>query len=80
MVAELSSALLPFNTLIHMVTIKLSSSNYLLWKSQLLPLLESQELIGHVDGTLEPPPRCPCKFLDTKHQTPDMETNRPTSP
>ncbi|RVX00413.1 hypothetical protein CK203_024492 [Vitis vinifera] len=49
--------LLPFNTMIHMVTIKLSSSNYLLWKSQLLPLLESQELLGHVDGTLAPPPR-----------------------
>ena len=49
--------LLSFNTMIHMVTIKLSSSsNYLLWKSQLLPLLESQELLGHVDGTLAPPP------------------------
>ncbi|XP_075666058.1 uncharacterized protein LOC142635884 [Castanea sativa] len=51
-----SSTLLPFNTMIHMVTIKLSSSNYLLWKSQLLPLLESQGLLGHVDGTLVPPP------------------------
>ena len=36
-----SSTVLPFNTMIHMVTIKLSSSNYLLWKSQLLPLLKS---------------------------------------
>ena len=27
-----SSTLLPFNTMIHMVPIKLSSSNYLLWK------------------------------------------------
>ena len=52
-----SSTLLPFNTLIHMVTIELSSSNYLLWKSQLLPLLESQELIGYVDGTIKIPPR-----------------------
>jgi hypothetical protein len=42
--------------MIHMVTIKLSSSNYLLWKSQLLPLLESQNLLGHVDGTLVLPP------------------------
>ncbi|KAL6327530.1 hypothetical protein AAG906_021620 [Vitis piasezkii] len=42
--------------MIHMVTIKLSSSNYLLWKSQLLPLLESQGLLGHADGSLEPPP------------------------
>ena len=48
--------LFPFNTMIHMVTIKLSSSNYLLWMSQLLPLLESQGLLGHVDGTLVPLP------------------------
>ncbi|XP_039069807.1 uncharacterized protein LOC120216453 [Hibiscus syriacus] len=51
-----SPTILPFNTMIHMVTIKLSSSKYLLWKSQLLPLLESQGLLGHVDGTLMPPP------------------------
>uniref|UniRef100_A0A2N9GCL0 Integrase catalytic domain-containing protein n=1 Tax=Fagus sylvatica TaxID=28930 RepID=A0A2N9GCL0_FAGSY len=69
MAAEPSSTLLPFNTLIHMVTIKLSSSNYLLWKSQLLPLLESQELIGHVDGTLEPPPR----FAPANSQTPNIK-------
>ncbi|KAL6311074.1 hypothetical protein AAG906_026997 [Vitis piasezkii] len=36
----------PFNTLIHMVTIKLSSSNYLLWK----------KLIDYVDETIEIPP------------------------
>ena len=54
--ASESSHLLPFNTLIHMITIKLSSSNYLLWKSQLLPLLESQDLLGYIDGTLVPPP------------------------
>ena len=47
--------LLPFNTLIHMITIKLSSSNYLLWKSQLLPLLESPDMLGYVDGTRVPP-------------------------
>ena len=54
--SDSSLTLLPFNTMIHMVTIKLSSSNYLLWKSQLLPLLDSQGLLGHVDGTLVPPP------------------------
>ncbi|KAL5797722.1 hypothetical protein ACOSQ2_002542 [Xanthoceras sorbifolium] len=62
-----SPTLLPFNTLIHMLTIKLSSSNYLLWKSQLLPLLESQGLLGHVDGTLEPPP----PFEPSTSQTPN---------
>lgn len=48
--------LLSFNTLIHMITIKLSSSNYLLWKSQLFPLLISQDLLGHANGTFLPPP------------------------
>ncbi|OIT40322.1 PREDICTED: protein ACCELERATED CELL DEATH 6-like isoform X2 [Nicotiana attenuata] len=35
------------------VTVKLSdSSNYSLWKTQMLCLLESQELVGFIDGTL----------------------------
>ena len=68
-VKNTSSTLLPFNTMIHMVTIKLSSSNYLLWKNKLLPLLESQELLGHVDGTLVPPPR----FAPTDSQTPNIK-------
>ena len=55
-VENTSPTFLSFNTMIHMVTIKLSSSNYLLWKSQLLLLLESQELLSHVDGTIAPPP------------------------
>ncbi|KAL3371437.1 hypothetical protein AABB24_008133 [Solanum stoloniferum] len=34
------------------VTIKLSnSSNYNLWKAQIICLLESQELVGFIDGT-----------------------------
>ena len=57
MASESSSHLLPFDTLIHMITIKLSSSNYLIWKTQLLPLLESQDMLGYVDGTLVPPSR-----------------------
>ena len=61
--------LLPFNTMIHMVTIKLSSSSYLLSKNQLLPLLESQELLGHVDGTLVPPPW----FAPTDSQMPNIK-------
>ena len=56
MAFESSYHLLPFNTLIHMITIKLSSSNYLFWKSQLQSLLESQDMIGYVDGTMVPPP------------------------
>nr|TKS09323.1 hypothetical protein D5086_0000094500 [Populus alba] len=65
--SDSSPTLLPFNTMIHMVTIKLSSSNYLLWKSQLLPLLESQDLLGHVDGTLGSSPQ----FDPPTSQTPN---------
>ncbi|XXG45767.1 hypothetical protein AAC387_Pa02g0758 [Persea americana] len=69
MASDFSTTILPFNTMIHMVTIKLSSSNYLLWKSQLLPLLESQGLLGHVDGTLVPPP----PFDPPTSQTPNTK-------
>ena len=65
-----SPILLPFNIMIHMVTIKLSSSSYLLSKNQLLPLLEIQELLDHVDGTLAPPPRfapADSQTLNIKH-------------
>lgn len=44
------------NTLMHLMTIRLSPSNYLLWKSQLIPLLTHQSLLGHVDGTSAAPP------------------------
>ena len=44
------------NTLIHMLTIKLNSSNYLLWKNQITPLLRHQRWISHVDGSANLPP------------------------
>ncbi|GKE61986.1 putative RNA-directed DNA polymerase, partial [Tanacetum coccineum] len=42
------------NTLLHMIPIKLSSTNYLLWKNQMLPLLSYQKLTNHIDGTTAP--------------------------
>ncbi|KAD4384639.1 hypothetical protein E3N88_24807 [Mikania micrantha] len=48
---------LPMATILHMLTIKLSSTNYLYWQNQLLPLLANQELLGHVDGSIPPPPK-----------------------
>ncbi|KAF8369725.1 hypothetical protein HHK36_032252 [Tetracentron sinense] len=38
-----------------MVSIKLNSTNYLFWKTQLLPLIESLELLEHIDGSVLPP-------------------------
>ncbi|CAH9069058.1 unnamed protein product [Cuscuta europaea] len=47
---------LSLSTILHMLTIKLSSSNFLLWKNQIVPLLSFQKLAGHIDGTTVPPP------------------------
>ncbi|PWA41128.1 zinc finger, CCHC-type [Artemisia annua] len=44
------------NTLINMLSINLSSTNYLSWKSQILPVLSCQGLLGHVDDTSSLPP------------------------
>lgn len=49
-----SSDLLPFSTLIHMITVKLSSSNYLLRRNQVEPLLICQDLYGYLDGSISP--------------------------
>jgi len=46
---------LPLNTMVHMLTIKLTSSNYLLWRNQFVPLLTSQELFGYLDGSIVAP-------------------------
>ncbi|KAJ9546703.1 hypothetical protein OSB04_019246 [Centaurea solstitialis] len=47
---------LPMNTILHLITIRLSSTNYLLWKNQMMPFLNYQLLLGHVDGSSQAPP------------------------
>jgi hypothetical protein len=44
-----SDGALPMSTILHMLTIKLSSSNYLLWKNQVVPLLSYQKLLACFD-------------------------------
>ncbi|KAK3144206.1 hypothetical protein QOZ80_4AG0310050 [Eleusine coracana subsp. coracana] len=39
----------------HAVTIRLSKTNYMLWRAQLLPYLRSVKLIGYIDGTITAP-------------------------
>jgi len=46
-----STTTLTFNTMVHMVTIKLSSTNFLFWRSQVVPLLQCQKFYGYVDGS-----------------------------
>ncbi|KAM0033819.1 hypothetical protein Hdeb2414_s0016g00490351 [Helianthus debilis subsp. tardiflorus] len=50
-----SDTTLPMATILNMITIKLSSTNYLYWKNQILPLLAYQKLVSHVDGSRSPP-------------------------
>ena len=53
--AESNTSMIPLNTMVHMVTIKLNPTNYLLWRRQFVPLLESQDLMGYLDGSLSAP-------------------------
>ncbi|KAF5821146.1 putative RNA-directed DNA polymerase [Helianthus annuus] len=46
----------PLHTLLHLITIKLSSTNYLLWKNQVHPVLSYLNLVSHIDGTSQAPP------------------------
>lgn len=50
-----SNEALAFATLIHMLTIKLNSTNYLLWHNQVTSLLTCQDLLGYIDGTISQP-------------------------
>ncbi|KAJ0851039.1 hypothetical protein HanPSC8_Chr13g0587741 [Helianthus annuus] len=47
---------LSMTALLHSLKIQLSSTNFLLWRSQIWPLLSDLDLIGHVDGTATAPP------------------------
>uniref|UniRef100_A0A6M2EUZ5 Retrotransposon Copia-like N-terminal domain-containing protein n=1 Tax=Populus davidiana TaxID=266767 RepID=A0A6M2EUZ5_9ROSI len=79
MATENPSTPLSFTTLIHMITVKLSSANYLIWHSQILPFIESQDLVGHINGSIVPHP----KFDSLNSQTPSdkylswKEANQP---
>nr|CAD1820632.1 unnamed protein product [Ananas comosus var. bracteatus]CAD1838934.1 unnamed protein product [Ananas comosus var. bracteatus] len=54
-----SSSLMPITppSVHHQLTIKLTSSNYLLWKTQITPFLCGHQLIHHIDGSTPPPPK-----------------------
>ncbi|GAV61819.1 LOW QUALITY PROTEIN: UBN2 domain-containing protein, partial [Cephalotus follicularis] len=46
-----------FTNIHHFLSIKLTSKNYLIWRSQFLPLLNGYDLM-FVDGFSSPPPLC----------------------
>ncbi|KAL9665028.1 hypothetical protein QQ045_020437 [Rhodiola kirilowii] len=47
---------LPYNILIYMLNIKLSASNFMLWKTQVTHILRAQKLFGFLDGSTPCPP------------------------
>jgi hypothetical protein len=47
----------PLHNLNHHITLKLDRENYLLWRTLLIPYLESQELFGYVTGAIPCPPQ-----------------------
>ncbi|GAV68517.1 UBN2_3 domain-containing protein [Cephalotus follicularis] len=45
----------PISNIHHFLSIKLTSTNYLIWRSQLLAFLRGYDLLSFVDGTTQPP-------------------------
>ena len=41
----------------HLITIKLTCDNYLLWKAQIVPYLKGQHLFSFIDGSQPSPPQ-----------------------
>ncbi|KAA8546669.1 hypothetical protein F0562_003100 [Nyssa sinensis] len=59
-----------------LVTIKLSSENYLLWKAQIMPYLRGQRLFGYVDGScLQPSQHIPNPEADKSPAAPRLLLN-----
>ncbi|GAV62079.1 UBN2_3 domain-containing protein [Cephalotus follicularis] len=52
---DISSVIQPPSNIHHFLSIKLTSTNYLIWRSQLLALLRGYDLLSFVDGTTQPP-------------------------
>ncbi|KAJ8634715.1 hypothetical protein MRB53_008982 [Persea americana] len=51
-----SSPAFLFSNIGSLISIKLDNQNYLLWKSQFLPVLRAHDMIGFVDGSHPCPP------------------------
>ncbi|CAA0821686.1 Unknown protein [Striga hermonthica] len=72
MAAEGSIPSIPLSTMIHMVNIKLTSANYLLWHAQIEPLLITQGFLLHLDGSSPCPSREITTPAGTKSTNPEF--------
>jgi hypothetical protein len=53
--ATSSSLPIPLTHIHHLITLKLTRENYLLWKAQIIPYLKGQHLYGFLDGSRPAP-------------------------
>ncbi|XP_012435443.1 retrovirus-related Pol polyprotein from transposon RE1 [Gossypium raimondii] len=53
-ISSVMSSLMSFPSIHNQLTIKLTASNYLLWKTQFTPIFHGNQLYCHVDGTASP--------------------------
>ncbi|KAJ0961773.1 hypothetical protein J5N97_029601 [Dioscorea zingiberensis] len=61
----LSNLTTPTPSFGHLINIKLTHDNYLLWKAQMIPYLRSQQLLGYTNGTVQAPARMITQGSDT---------------
>lgn len=54
-----SAGILPTPSFIHLINVKLTRENYLLWKAQFMPYFQSHQLLIYVDGSAV----CPVKTV-----------------
>ncbi|KAL8493500.1 hypothetical protein ACS0TY_024640 [Phlomoides rotata] len=62
---------LTLQAMTHMVTVKLTSTNYLLWYTQAYPLLFSQKFLAYVDGFSFPPTKVKIAASGSASPNPD---------
>lgn len=55
--SSVSTTTIPTINIQHLIAVKLDRHNYLLWRTQIMPIRKGYELEGYVDGSLIYPPR-----------------------
>jgi hypothetical protein len=53
--SSIQSPLLLINNMSHLMSIKLDSKNYMIWKLQISAILDAYSMIEHLDGTIAQP-------------------------
>lgn len=67
-----SSPSSPLSNIQLFLTTKLDQNNYLLWKSQLLPIFRGHGLIGYINGTTPCPPKTSAEPASTGKLVPNL--------